>query len=100
MKHTKGKWQAMHTQNGIYNIVCGKAQIASVYDFAELGSNALEIKERQQANAKLMAAAPDMLEACLLLKEFDNVETYSKEWEELAEKHLKITEQAIKKATE
>ena len=37
----------------------------------------------------------ELLKACIIIKEFDHVELYSKEWEELAEKHLELNEQAI-----
>lgn len=46
------------------------------------------------------AAAPELLEACLIIEEFEKVETYSQEWDKLAEKHIKLTANAIKKATE
>lgn len=56
MEHTQGEWHAKDGQ--IYPLQTGKT-LAVIPYFDE------EDKE-QQANAKLIAAAPDMLEACKL----------------------------------
>lgn len=62
-------------------------------------ANIDECEETLTANARLIAAAPDMLECLLMFDEFEKVETYSPKWEELASKHMEMVSVAINKAT-
>ena len=50
MTHTKGEWRADHS-----NVLSNKEWIAECYG---------ETTERSEANALLMATAPELLEAC------------------------------------
>lgn len=88
-KHSKGEWKA---QSDIW-IANGEKMVAKT-----IATNMS--REEREANAKLISAAPEMLEALLFFEKFDDVETYSDEWVELATQHLNMVEKAIKKATE
>ena len=94
MKHTKGEWFAKEGQ--IYPVETGKT-LALIPYFDE------DDKE-QEANARLIAAAPDMLEA--LQKAVEVIERMSDEFSAIAERHAsytvgegRIIEGAIRKAT-
>ena len=94
MKHTKGEWFAKEGQ--IYPIETGKTlALIPYYDKDD---------KEQEANAKLIAAAPDMLEA--LKKAIEVIERMSDEFSAIAERHAsytvgesRIIEDAIRKAT-
>lgn len=47
---------------------------------------------------KLKASHERLKKACLIVKEFDNVDVYSEEWETLADKHMKLNDEALKQA--
>ncbi len=98
MKHTKGKWKIKTHKIGNYNIYTDECDSDGIADCWHINKNADEVK----ANAKLIAAAPDMLKA---LEESLRMNTMSKELGyvtiEIVE-WLKITslaQKAIKKAT-
>jgi len=61
MSHTKGPWKVYFTKDGGKIIGIGDAEGAGVTDphFGLWSSG-----EEQEANARLIAAAPDLLEAC------------------------------------
>lgn len=87
-KHTPGKWEASKTINdyAIYSDTNESKDIAAVYQ------NSRSIpKEEAQANAKLIAAAPDMLEALQAVERWLNGE--ENEFQE-------TVIQAIRKATD
>ena len=67
MKHTKGKWiihkEVLNSPQPEY--IYGGPENTIVCDFRKLNPNLIdEVLEQQQANAKLIAAAPDLLTAC------------------------------------
>ena len=69
MKHTQGKWK--RRRNGM--IFSGSLAIAKVR-----GSFENENKDEYEANAKLIASAPELLEACkLALRDYKYVDGIS-----------------------
>lgn len=71
--HTKGEWKALIPKKDKYKdcwwVYCkGKGYIAKVYGNA--GHSPIEPKEIE-ANAHLIAAAPDLLEACKVILDSD-----------------------------
>ena len=99
MAHTKGPWRIdvnvghQEIENRDIVKVNGGKAVASIVRF-----NPHEVPiEVQKANAKLIAAAPDLLEACLKVTESELGCAPSVEY---MDKLKKICEQAIKKATE
>ena len=65
MKHTPGKWRAIKMDNGNLLCVCKEGS-----DFPG-GRNIIEICYASAANARLIAAAPELLEA--LIKCYDHI---------------------------
>jgi len=66
--HTRGPWKYEKTSTGIlhvFNTVNGRAvwTIAEVYKNLD-GVNNEELLKESEANARLIAAAPELLEAC------------------------------------
>lgn len=67
MKHTEGEWkihrEVLNSPQPEY--IYGGENNTHICDFRKLNPNLIdEILEQQQANAKLIAAAPDLLAAC------------------------------------
>ena len=60
MSHTPGPWKITHD----YNIMKDNRGIANCGGYTVNTSNWQEIDEENKANANLIAAAPDLLEAC------------------------------------
>ena len=89
MKHTKGPWEISRgAQNYAFSIESGSKTIALVPHIPG--------KMVTKANAQLIAAVPELLEACeRLLDDWhsDDANFYIKE-----PKHLELARQAIKKA--
>jgi hypothetical protein len=102
-KHTKGEW---HKRNGdIENHFEIIGDYGTHKTIALLPLRAFVEKDEAEANAKLIAAAPDMLIA--LQKAVEVIERMSDEYSSIANRHAsytvgesKIIEGAIKKATE
>ncbi len=96
MKHTKGPWY-LTTSNCITtdNINHYSALIPIISPWQE---DACDDNEEAKANMKLIAAAPELLKACLmLLEEYKDVEMNTP----IAYyKVIKAAEEAIKKATD
>jgi len=97
-KHTKGQWYATE--------FAGRWMISdsNFYDGDDLLDSDDKGEPEAEANAKLMAAAPDLLEA--LQKAVEVIERMSDEFSAIAERHAsytvgesRIIEGAIKKAT-
>ena len=87
MKHTKGKWGITKRDEGDYIIMCPPEigiHLALVHNCSD---NCVE------ANAKLIAAAPELLEALI------NAMPYLHQWASRSPT-LKNAEQAIQKATQ
>lgn len=99
-KHTPGKWNTSKLVNDIGIYADGSNRdLALVYKY----SRSIP-EEEAQANANLMAAAPELLEALQKAKEV--IERMSDEFREVAGRHAsysngeaKIIEAAINKAT-
>ncbi len=77
MSYTKGKWEVKHYHNhgeGKHgdpitpDIMCNQERIASVCIYAAAHGN----QEIADANARLIAAAPELLEACKEAKNLIN----------------------------
>ena len=86
MKHTKGIWITEKFHNGYHIYSLGK-KICSIW-------NSLFTDHEAQSNAKLIAAAPELLKACQKAMESEIDGSYvvaTKWWGEM--------KQAIKKAT-
>lgn len=92
MKHTPGPWNQMVKMNG-FTAVGANTLIARVF------STAFQDLENERANAHLIAAAPDLLEAvkdALAFLDRPDITTY--EWYKLAPKHVAMFRRAIAKA--
>src|SRR4051812_30070296 len=97
LKHTKGKWSFYPKYQGehIVSIKSGNTVVADV-----MGETSEEVtKEEALSNAKLIAAAPDLLEALEQVKmlHLDNECNYPEGT--IGFRLNKIIEAAIKKAT-
>lgn len=99
-KGTKGKWEIKHSFskdafNIIGTVLGGKYKVARVpylvdEDFPEISDRN---KNEAHADAKLIAASPELLESLQVILGYDNTGESMKEVK-------KIAEEAIKKATE
>jgi hypothetical protein len=90
-KHTKGPWEvdkiaSMHVQSG-------RRGVCSTGGYSNNQECPIKIEEENQANAHLIAAAPDMLEA---LEEVLNIKDYdtAEKCEEVREKARAIVAKA------
>lgn len=68
-KHTKGEWSVdgFNTTSVITNIN-GYTKICDCHIAGIIGNDALQYLEENKANAKLIAAAPELLEALIKLE--------------------------------
>ena len=74
-KHTKGQWKTTEVHNGYYSIGTGaveyintKGQLKQGYrPIAFVGGNYCSVDEAQ-ANAKLIASAPELLDALKMIR--------------------------------
>lgn len=77
-EHTKGPWIARphHTHKGIYQVETANGQIHVPYVFGHAATAPYDCltaaPESCKANANLIAAAPDLLEACKDIHSFLN----------------------------
>ena len=65
MNYTKGQWEVQHS----FNVFCGRRVIASCGGYAD-NWKVDEVHNENIANAKLIAAAPDMYEALEKIQEW------------------------------
>lgn len=86
-KHTKGKWYAVDSSG---TVIAAKGEKYTTI------CKVLNISEEGDANAKLIAAAPDMLEALIEAKRMYEEVQPCGGWQGVYE----MIESAIKKATE
>lgn len=98
--HTKGPWTVRASVNGPYvarhSGSLGDAALAKVLKVSGRG-RMLEREQEQLANARLMAAAPDLLAALTALR--DNVEAdLSGWWTESTSNFMQQADAAIAKA--
>jgi hypothetical protein len=91
LKHTKGNWEF----NGHRQVVF---QDAERYKDCDLWDVQYDDKEEMIANAKLIAAAPELLEALIIMLE-DNNYDLDHPIEEYSQRTQKVI-RAFKKATE
>lgn len=54
-----------------------------------------EILVNKKAYLELKASHDRLKEACLIIKEFENVTTHSIQWTELALKHVRLNDEAL-----
>lgn len=99
LKHTKGEWYVNRDlKHTVYSSINGFTKIADVNPFNNLSP---ETQEEAIANAKLIAAATDLLEALIRVK---SIIENSDEWWMYSPSRggfdLELIENAIKKATE
>lgn len=93
MKHTKGEW---HDVAGVEIRSQAGLLLATTYKHLEANQS----KEEREANAKLMAAAPELLEALKTI--IDRLEEYPdlcRGYSDDEKKWLEIGKEAIKKLT-
>lgn len=88
-KHTKGEWQV--DRRALLRVCVNDMTIANCG-----GAVSNDSLEEAQANAKLIAAAPELLEALVGLRSFINELTFDYPGDEL----IIMVDNAIKKATE
>jgi len=93
-KHTQGEW--INTTDGEANFYGVCTQNNWLLRIQQNGELTIEV---QEANAKLIAAAPELLEALMEVKEFLG-HIQPKVGEAAFDEIWDITEEAIKKATE
>jgi len=91
-KHTKGKWVLSHGANTFPTI--GSAELHQPIATIHKIENAKTFCEEAEANAKLIAAAPELLEA--LIKLYNSIDSCI----DLTPELLIECNNAIKKATE
>ena len=105
-EHTQGEWSKSNPAIGnkrLFTIHAGKLLIAKTCDHLDKFNNSLIEPTQAEANAKLIASAPELLEALKLLLQAQY--TYYHDLDDTEDE--KVTqgikdraEQAIKKATE
>ncbi len=99
MKHTQGPWTASQDDaNGLsrYLVASGGRNFGHFEGWADDG---ITTPKENRANVRLIAAAPELLEACkVLMKAWDDGEEGNEvEWEGLVEA-VNLAREAIKKA--
>ena len=95
LKHTKGQWKIVEPgwEEGSCDISTDEwSAFAEVVIYTENGYGELEPSEEGRANAKLIASAPDMLDAILFyIKKENDGDIYNKE---IYDKYVAIIEKA------
>ena len=71
-KHTPGPWSVERSnKHGIIWIDAAESRLGDICDLYHItASDQLVAKDNAEANAKLIAAAPDLLEACKMFAEW------------------------------
>lgn len=77
-EHTPGPWEAEVQPDGWFEITARKPDVKPPVDIAGSTSYSLQVEE-MRANAHLLAAAPDLLEA---LKRLDRIDRGLEGWHE------------------
>lgn len=101
--HTKGPWMVEHTATAGLRIVYGEANEAGFRSDVPQGRGKLDPSEEERANARLMAAAPDLLKAGTLAEAI-LAECFGADPDKVAEQHpaiagvLRLLRPAIAKA--
>ena len=67
-KHTPGPWFSQYDDNGFYEIGSEAVSLRLAFTFGE--------GDTDEANARLMAAAPDLLEALNAMVEYTSSQEY------------------------
>lgn len=93
-KGTPGEWQNEGGDNASIDIILPNDAVVSISRYSRFTSEFVMDRQEMQANAHLIAAAPDMLEACMKLK--DLIEKTSPEGQYT--KELQAARAAISKA--
>jgi hypothetical protein len=65
-EHTKGQWEAKEFESGHIVIRCKHSPLLLI---AEMSQKLAPFASEQKANAALIAAAPELLEACLFARQ-------------------------------
>jgi len=104
MKHTKGNWKITKVKNHEHHLLyCKIASNNGHLGFAGVYGDNVKIPDEEcEANAKLIAAAPELLEALKAIDErLENCSNSPICADEIYDSFYKdIVQQAIKKATE
>ena len=79
-KHTPGPWEA--TRGSVYNHICVEGGGGVGCPESDLGrvSGCVDKSETARANACLMAAAPDLLEAAQFFLSYEEATHEEREW--------------------
>lgn len=97
-KHTPGPWKVGEKFYGVTNQtwICFTDDVFD-YKLATVYNGTKITNDQVEANAKLIAAAPDLLEACIMA--FDNMQNGESKTKYRLVTCLNALEEAIKKAT-
>jgi hypothetical protein len=92
-KHTPGPWKIATDKDGnlIHGVVTNETHIASV-------GGDYQTDELRQANTRLIAAAPDMLEALERIAHIEANRIGVSTWKDLASESIDIARAAVAKA--
>lgn len=92
-KHTEGKWKYIF-KDGKYQVEAPGAYICQMIQYGMVNQKE-EYYLHEKANARLIAAAPELLEACkILLSYMESPDSF----ESLAKQGMLIAREAISKA--
>ena len=100
MKHTQGKWEISKRTPKAINIIGRSKTICNIRQDGRSGFKSLILQEEAEANAKLIAAAPELLEALnLIVNRAGSLQGLNQGFYAISEEVLKESKEIIKKAT-
>jgi len=100
LKHTKGKWNVIQPVNQNYLVVKSDDKVLHICEILK-GTYTID-KTEAEANAKLIAAAPEMLKYCIAAYTVlrDNKKFIPEDKQQTLSLFMESMERVIKKATE